>query len=114
MKGIPKKMKTSGSGNAAWRAAMAKTQIKRGAVNRRICNAIARHSGKPCGKLALRGVTQCQWHAGRLQQWNLEKAKHGKKTARTDNAKRKADRQSRKEQSPRGSQGIAFVCAEIG
>jgi hypothetical protein len=105
-------MKTSGSGNASWRAAMAKTQIKRGAINRRICNAIARHSGKRCGKLALRGVTQCQYHAGRLQQWNLERLIRGKKS-RTDNATRNADRKSVKGQSPPGSKASAFECAAI-
>jgi len=105
-------MKTSGSGNAAWRAAMAKTQIKRGAVNRRICNAIARHSGKQCGKLALRGVTQCQWHAGRLQQWNLERLKHAKK-GRTDSAKQRADRRFRKEQSQGSCKASAFECVKI-
>jgi len=105
-------MKTSGSGNAAWKAAMAKTQIKRGAINRRICNAIARHSGKRCGKLALRGVTQCQYHAGRLQQWNLERLKHAKK-GRTDSAKQKADRRFRKGQSQERSKASAFECAPI-
>jgi len=69
------------SGNAAWRAAMEKHKIQKGLVNRRVCVAIARHSGKPCGQLAMRGVPICKWHGGQMLQARLKglKEKHAAK-----------------------------------
>jgi hypothetical protein len=56
------------SGNAAWKASRRKAQLLPGRINRRICNAIARHSGKPCNQLAMSGVPVCRWHGGDMMQ----------------------------------------------
>ena len=61
-------MGQGGSGNAAWKAAAVLNQIKPGLSNRRICCAWARWSNKPCGQLAMKNVTVCLWHGGRLFQ----------------------------------------------
>jgi hypothetical protein len=65
---LEKRIRRPQEGNAAWRAAMARHAIKPGYVNRRRCCAIARHSGQPCGQLAMVGVPTCKWHGGQMMQ----------------------------------------------
>jgi hypothetical protein len=54
------------SGNAAWKAAMRAHAFRKGFTNRRMCTAIARHSGKPCGKIAMQHANTCHCHGGYL------------------------------------------------
>jgi hypothetical protein len=55
-------------GNAAWKAAALRMRLNKGRTNRRICKAIARHSGMPCGQLAMAGVPVCRFHGGHMMQ----------------------------------------------
>jgi hypothetical protein len=66
--------KTSGSGNAAWRAAVTKTRFRRGHAGLRKCQAEKR-SGGPCGKIAVRGLTVCYTHGGALVLLKRQRAK---------------------------------------
>jgi len=55
-------------GNAAWKAGLMRARLKPRRTNRLICKAIARHSGKPCGQLAMSGVSCCRFHGGHMMQ----------------------------------------------
>lgn len=57
--------RTSGSGNAAWHGSVAKYRFKRGRPGFRKCAALKRN-GAPCGNLAMRWVSVCQCHGGRM------------------------------------------------
>jgi len=57
--------RTSGSGNASWQAAAVKYRFKRGRPGFRKCAALKRN-GQPCGNLAMRSISVCQCHGGRM------------------------------------------------
>jgi hypothetical protein len=57
--------RTSGSGNASWQAVALKYRFKRGRPGFHKCAAVKRN-GEPCGNLAMRGISVCQCHGGRM------------------------------------------------
>jgi hypothetical protein len=57
--------RTPGSGNAAWQAVAFKYRFRRGRPGFRKCAALKRN-GEPCGNLAMRRVSVCQCHGGRM------------------------------------------------
>jgi hypothetical protein len=57
--------RTTGSGNATWHAVAFSYRFKRGRPGFRKCAALKRN-GELCGNLAMRGVSVCQCHGGRM------------------------------------------------
>ena len=57
--------RTPGSGNAVWQAFAIGYRFKRGRPGFRKC-AAAKRNGEPCGNLAMRRVSVCQCHGGRM------------------------------------------------
>ena len=67
--------RTSGSGNAAWRASRAQSA---GLVRCRRCKVIKR-DGQRCKAPAVRGLQVCRMHGGQLVLWRrrIEESKGG-------------------------------------
>ena len=57
--------RTPGSGNALWQAVAVGHRFKLGRPGFRKCAALKRN-GQPCGNLAMRHVSVCQCHGGRM------------------------------------------------
>jgi hypothetical protein len=57
--------RTSGSGNIPWLVSGMKYRFKRGRPGFRRCAALKR-TGSPCNNLAMRWVSVCQCHGGRM------------------------------------------------
>jgi hypothetical protein len=74
-------------GNAAWKATMKAHEWKPGRPGLRKCSAIARYTGQPCGKLAMRGVGVCYTHGG----WGLQAAKKVREAMRNGKAPNQAN-----------------------
>jgi len=67
---------------------MAKHAIQPNYANRMRCVAIARHSGKLCGQLAMRGVPCCRWHGGNMMQARLKSLEAKRNAGKTQPAGR--------------------------
>lgn len=72
--------KTSGSGNAMWQAIAVKYRFRRGRPGFPTCMALKRN-GQVCGNLAMRGVSVCQCHGGRMlvARLRFQRKAHGRR-----------------------------------